>query len=76
MEARKMTTRKTETSERFTCEHRRCTNMGDVWDVEGRLNAEGEFEPTNHDDMGSDMDCPNCGERGKPTDEDLRVADL
>lgn len=44
--------------------------------VEGRFNAEGEFEPTSADEMGSDMDCPECGERGEPTDEDVRVADL
>lgn len=44
--------------------------------VEGRFNAEGEFEPTNADEMGSDIDCPECGETGEPTDEDVRVADL
>lgn len=44
--------------------------------VEGRFNAEGEFEPATIDEMGSDMDCPECGERGEPTDSDIRVADL
>jgi hypothetical protein len=47
-----------------------------VWLVEGRYNAAGEFEPTNVDEMGNDMDCPECGERGEPTDDDVRVADL
>lgn len=44
--------------------------------VEGRFNAEGEFEPVNVDEMGSDIDCPECGERGEPTDGDVRVADF
>lgn len=44
--------------------------------VEGRFNADGEFEPTTIDEMGSDMDCPECGERGEPTDPDTQVADV
>jgi hypothetical protein len=44
--------------------------------VEGRFNVNGEFEPTTIDEMGSDMDCPECGERGSPTDEDVAVADV
>lgn len=47
-----------------------------TWMVEGRFNAEGEFEPTSADAMGSDADCPECGERGEPTDEDVRLADV
>lgn len=47
-----------------------------TWMVDGRYNAEGEFEPTEVDERGSDMDCPECGERGEPTDVDLRVADV
>lgn len=44
-----------------------------VWYVEGRYNAAGEFEPTEVESM----DCPEgCGERGEPTDDDVRVADL
>lgn len=46
-----------------------------TWMVEGRFNADGKFEPTEIDEMGSDMDCPECGERGEPTD-DTEVADL
>jgi hypothetical protein len=44
--------------------------------VDGYFNADGEFEPTTVDEMGSDMDCPECGERGEPTDHDVTVADL
>ena len=44
--------------------------------VEGHFTADGEFEPITIDDMGSDMDCPECGERGEPTDSDVRVADV
>lgn len=44
--------------------------------VDGHFNAAGEFEPETIDEMGSDMDCPECGERGEPTDGDVRVADL
>lgn len=44
--------------------------------VDGRFNADGEFEPWSVDDTGSDMECPECGERGEPTDVDVRVADV
>jgi hypothetical protein len=44
--------------------------------VDGRFDANGEFEPTTIDEMGSDMDCPECGERGEPTDDDVVVADV
>lgn len=47
-----------------------------TWVVDGRFNAESEFEPETIDDMGSDMDCPECGERGEPTDPDVMVADV
>jgi hypothetical protein len=43
--------------------------------VEGRFNYEGEFEPTTIDETGSDMDCPECGERGEPVDNDVRAVD-
>lgn len=44
--------------------------------VNGRFDADGAFEPTTIDEMGSDMDCPECGERGEPTDNDVRVSDV
>lgn len=40
--------------------------------VEGRFNAEGEFE-VNMDDENF---CPECGEPGEPMDSDVRVADV
>lgn len=42
-----------------------------TWMVDGRHNAEGEFE--SHDD--EEMDCPECFERGEPTDRDVKVVD-
>lgn len=44
--------------------------------VDGYFDAEGRFNPSEIDDMGSDMDCPECGERGEPTDPDVLVADV
>jgi hypothetical protein len=44
--------------------------------VDGYFNVNGEFVPDSLDEMGSDMDCPECGERGEPTDPDVRVADV
>jgi hypothetical protein len=43
--------------------------------VDGRFDADGAFEPAEFDVMGSDMDCPECGERGEPTDSDIWVSD-
>lgn len=43
-----------------------------TWMVEGRFNAEGEFEP--HD--GDDVLCPECGGDAEPTDPDTRLADV
>lgn len=40
-----------------------CEDDSPTWMVEGRFNAEGEFEPF---DAG-EMDCPECNERGEPT---------
>lgn len=42
-----------------------------TWMVEGRFNAEGEFEPIEEDDAR----CPECGDDAEPTDEDVRLAD-
>lgn len=54
-----------------------CVNACDItWMIDGRFNASGEFEPEDLDDLGSDMDCPECGDRGEPTDSDVRVADV
>lgn len=39
------------------------------WDVEGRYNAEGDFEPFDAEET----DCPECRQPGAPTDEDVRV---
>jgi hypothetical protein len=69
-----VTRRKTETAVEFTCIG--TCDDAPCWMVEGRWNAEGEFEPTTVDEMGSDMDCPECGERGEPTDSDIAVADI
>lgn len=52
-----------------------CAGMdAPTWMVEGRFNAEGEFEPTEVEEM----ECPECNERGEPTnaDEAVRVADV
>lgn len=40
-----------------------------TWMVEGRFNAEGEFEP--HEEH--QTDCPECGEYAEPTDSEVRV---
>jgi hypothetical protein len=60
----------------FVCVGIACEDDPPTYMVDGRYNAEGEFEPAEIDEMGSDMDCPECGERGEPTDSDVRVADL
>lgn len=42
-----------------------------TWDVEGRFNAEGEFEPHDEDDLA----CPDCGgDDWAPFDSDVVVA--
>lgn len=46
-----------------------------TWMVAGRFDAAGEFTPLTVDEMGSDADCPECGERGEPTDSDVVLAD-
>lgn len=46
------------------------------WMVEGRFDAEGLFTPIEVDDMGSAADCPECGERGEPTNHDVVLADF
>lgn len=38
--------------------------------VEGRFNAEGRFEP----DVDDAAWCPECGEVGEPTDDDVEAA--
>lgn len=43
-----------------------------TWMVEGRITAGAEFEPYDVEEL----DCPECGERGEPTDEDVRMADV
>lgn len=48
-----------------------CEEDPPTWMVEGRFNAEGEFEA--HD--GDDLLCPECGEPGEPTDEATRLID-
>lgn len=64
-----MSRRNTEAHEEFTCigtcEDPPC------WLVEGRFNAEGEFEAT--DDYS--IECPECGDRGEPTDSSTVVSD-
>lgn len=59
----------------FACANEDCGGAP-TWMVEGRFNADGEFEVAGTDEpwMGSDMDCPECGELGEPTDSDVRVA--
>ncbi len=42
------------------------------WDVEGRFNAEGEFEPFD----GDDMFCSECTNVGEPTDSEVVIADV
>jgi hypothetical protein len=69
-----MTTIKREQPVEFTCIGL-CENPP-VWLVEGRWDAKGHFEPLEIDEMGSDMDCPECGERGESTDSDIAVADI
>lgn len=67
-----MTVVRREQSVEFTC----TMDCDLTWMVEGRFDAEGRFEPLEIDEMGSDLDCPECGERGEPTDSDVTVADL
>jgi hypothetical protein len=64
-----MTTRRTEASVQFECTNEVCDEMP-TWTVEGRWNAEGEFEPTDPDDMR----CEACEEVGGPGDIDIEVA--
>lgn len=64
-----MTTRRTETEINFECTNEMCEEMP-TWSVEGRWNAEGEFEPNDSDEMA----CPECGEQGGPEDIDIEVA--
>jgi hypothetical protein len=49
-----------------------CEETGDdvTWEVEGRFNAAGEFEPFDADDLS----CPECGDPGAPADSDVEVA--
>ncbi len=49
-----------------TCEDPPC------WMVEGRFEANGSFMPSDVDDMV----CPECGERGEPTQSDVVLADI
>lgn len=63
-----MTRRKSEDAEvRFSCS---ITCAATPWEVEGRFNAEGEFEPFDAEAL----DCPECGEPAAPIDDDVRVA--
>lgn len=48
-----------------------CGNCGEDWRVRGRYNSAGEFEAFD----GDDLDCPDCGVCGEPTDSDIEVAD-
>lgn len=45
------------------------------WLVEGRFEANGSFMPVDADEDGSSAGCPECGERGEPTDPDVVLAD-
>lgn len=54
-----------ETEQRFFCPP---CEYG--WQVEGRSDAEGRFDPNDPDDL----DCPECGNEGYPADGDLEVA--
>lgn len=47
-----------------------------TWMVEGRFNAEGEFEDASYDEHGGNTVCPECGEQGEPTDSEVKVADV
>lgn len=64
-----MTRRKTGADVEFVCIGE--CDQKPTWMVEGRWNAEGEFEAEPEE-----MDCSECGERGEPTDVDVRVADI
>lgn len=57
----------------FCCDRDNCYEG--EWEVEGRFNAEGVFEAFSEDDMGSDEDCPECGERGTPVDPDVVLSE-
>lgn len=43
-----------------------------TWMVEGRFNADGKFEPADDEET----DCPECFDRGEPSDPDTELADL
>lgn len=65
-----MTMRRNEDVEvEFACD---ITCAAGTWMVDGRYNAEGEFEPFDEEDT----DCPVCGESGAPLDEDIRMTRL
>lgn len=64
-----MTDRKTETQVEFECTNEVCDEMPN-WHVEGRFNAEGEFEPNDPEGVA----CPECGEAGEPEDIEIELA--
>lgn len=64
-----MSTRRTETEVEFECTNEVCDAMPE-WMVEGRWNAEGEFEPIDTDDT----TCSECGESGAPADIEIELA--
>lgn len=68
-----MTTIRREQSVEFTCIGE-CDDSP-CWVVDGHFDAEGKFTPDEIDEMGSDADCPECGEQGEPTDSDVQLAD-
>lgn len=54
----------------FTCIGE-CSDDYPVWMVDGRFQADGTFMPVDVDDA----DCPECGERGEPTNGEVLLAD-
>jgi hypothetical protein len=64
-----MTDRKTEGEVEFECTNEVCGEMP-TWYVDGRWNAEGEFEPN---DLESTA-CPECGVAGGPEDIEIELA--
>jgi len=67
-----LTRRKAETSVEFECVGDCATDDEALtWPVAGRWNADGDFEPTEPDDM----NCDTCGIEGEPSDSDIIVAE-
>lgn len=53
----------------FVCNNEDCDNEA-KWEIRGIFNTNGTLE-VQGDDMGSEADCPECGDPGSPEDTDV-----